>query len=432
MKSTIKKYIPESLLNIRRKILAKKSDRALKRLINEQAHMHKENLKRIQGKEKVKVAFFAIHSSVWKYDYLYRLMVEHPKFDPIIIVCPVVNYGMENMLQEMDKCYQMFRSRNYNVIRTYNIDTQEYLDVKKEINPDIIFYTNPYKGLIDDRYYITNFPNTLTCYAPYGYAISNNENMLFNLPFHNLLWKGFYETDIHKQLAEEFAINKGKNIEGTGYLLFDELDDIKLKIRNDNNIKKIIWAPHHTIEENAHFLGYSCFLKYSEIFLYLRDKYSNDIYWYFKPHPLLKVKLYNHPLWGKKKTDDYYNNWKQSAYSEINEDDYTQLFLESDAMIFDSISFIAEYYYTQKPSIFTIKDHTIERKFNTFGKMAFENIYKAYNKCDIENFINNVVLKGNDPKKNLRRDFFNNILNKKNVSKNILTSLELNIWQKND
>ena len=425
MKEIIKRCRPRTVINFMRNLCVRLYERYL---IYTQPRRHRKALQRLQGKDKIKVAFFAIHSSVWKYDYLYRLMVEHSKFDPIIIVCPVVNYGMENMLQEMEKCYNMFHSRHYNVIRTYNTETQKYLDIKKDINPDIIFYTNPYKGLIDDRYYITKFLDTLTCYAPYGYAISNNENILFNLLFHNLLWKGFYETDIHKQLAKEFSRNHGINIESTGYLLFDEFENKVIDNQNKQHrtTKIIIWAPHHTIEENTKVFGYSCFFNYCDILLNLRDKYRDSIYWYFKPHPLLKIKLYNHPSWGKQKTDDYYQKW-ESSYSEINENDYTRLFLESDAMILDSISFIAEYYYTQKPSLFTIKDETIVEKFNRFGKMAFENIYKAYNETDIEKFIENVIINENDYKIAYRKHFFDNVLNKDNVSLNILKILENSI-----
>lgn len=427
MKAIIKRYIPPIILNYLRELY-------IRYLIYTQPRRHRKALKRLQRKDKIKVAFFATHSSVWKYDYLYRLMVKHSRFEPIIIACPVVNYGMENMLQEMDKCYNMFHSRKYNVIRSYNVDTQEYLDVKTEINPDIIFYTNPYKGVIDDRYYISKFLDKLTCYAPYGYAMSNNENVLFNLPFHNLLWKVFYETDIHKELAQQYAINAGVNVVTSGYLLFDEFNFHKQQCKyiKSSNKKIIIWAPHHTIEDNSNTYGYSCFLEYSEIFINLRDEYKDIIYWIFKPHPILREKLYKHPLWGKTKTEQYYNNWNDSDYSEINEGDYTDIFLKSDAMILDSISFVAEYFYTKKPLLFTTKDETILNKFNRFGKEVFKHIYKSRKVEEIKEFIDNVVLRSQDPLYENRNQFYENVLFKKNVSKNILNILEIEIGLNNN
>ena len=430
MKNILKIFVPKYLLELRRSYIRKKQ----KRLFEEQARKHQETIKRLHGKQIIKVAFFATHSSVWKYDYLYRLMVKHPRFEPIIIVCPVVNYGMENMIREMDKSYQLFKSFNYNVVRAYDIKTKKYLDVKKGIAPDVIFYTNPYRGLIDDRYYIYNFSDTLTCYAPYGYAMSNNEDMLFNLPFHNLLWKAFYETDIHKELAQQYAINAGINVVTSGYLLFDEFDFYKQQYsyKKQDKRKIIIWAPHHTIEENSKVLGYSCFFNYYDVFLKLRDEYKDIIYWIFKPHPILREKLYKHPLWGKTKTEQYYNNWNDSDYSEINEGDYTDIFLKSDAMILDSISFVAEYFYTKKPLLFTTKDETILNKFNRFGKEVFKHIYKSRKVEEIKEFIDNVVLRGQDPLYENRNQFYENVLYKKNVSKNILNVLEIEIGLNNN
>ncbi|MDO4180705.1 MAG: hypothetical protein Q4D36_05385, partial [Bacteroidales bacterium] len=74
-------------------------------LIKSQPHKYAKILRKLKNKRRLKVAFFAIHESVWKYDSLYQLMATHPRFEPIIVVCPVVNYGMDNMLVEMDNCY---------------------------------------------------------------------------------------------------------------------------------------------------------------------------------------------------------------------------------------------------------------------------------------------------------------------------------------
>ena len=76
------------------------------------------------------------------------------------------------MVEEMERCYILFKTKGYNVIKSYNKEEENYLDVKKTCGPDIVFYTNPYKGLIDDRYYITNFLDCLTCYAPYCFRES--------------------------------------------------------------------------------------------------------------------------------------------------------------------------------------------------------------------------------------------------------------------
>ena len=72
----------------------------------------------------------------------------------------------------MEECYKYFFENNYNVISTYDKEHDTYLDAH-ELKPDIIFYTNPYRYLIDDRYYIDKFDDVLTCYVDYSLEIMN-------------------------------------------------------------------------------------------------------------------------------------------------------------------------------------------------------------------------------------------------------------------
>ena len=76
----------------------------------------------------------------------------------------------------------------------------------------------------------------------------------------------------------------------------------------------------------------------------------------FKPHPILKPKLYKHALWGKERTDAYYHCWETMENTQLEMSDYIDLFMTSDAMIFDSVSFMTEYLYTKKPALFLCRE----------------------------------------------------------------------------
>ena len=58
----------------------------------------------------VKVLFFALESSAWKYESVYRLMEQDPLFEPLVLVCPIVNHGGEYRLKKMRECYLYFKS----------------------------------------------------------------------------------------------------------------------------------------------------------------------------------------------------------------------------------------------------------------------------------------------------------------------------------
>ena len=86
-----------------------------------------------------------------------------------------------------------------------------------------------------------------------------------------------------------------------------------------------------------------------------------------------------------------------------NNQDYLETFANSDTMIHDCGSFTAEYLFTNKPCCYMLKNvDDIKRKFLPMGQKCLDNYYKAFNKNDILNFIDNVVIKGIDPMKNQR------------------------------
>lgn len=375
---------------------------------------HKRALKKIRGKNLIKVVFLVIHDSIWKYDLIYKLMAKDKRFVPLIVICPNVTTSERDMLHEMEKTYNTFKSKNYSVVKSLNEATCEWLDIRKQVEPDIVFFTNPYK-LTKDQYFITNFLDKLTCYSPYGVTHTYLNHMQYNQLFHNVLWKYFVETELHQNFARSFARNKGRNVKVTGYpgidYFFDRSyipkDEWKI---SDRRLKRIIWAPHHTLDDDKRFLlNYSNFLKFHDYFLKIAEVLKSQIQICFKPHPLLKQKLYSHKNWGREKTDEYYNKWANLLNGQLNESNYIDLFLTSDALIFDSGSFINEYLCVNKPSLFILRDKDIINRFNEFGRMAFECHYKGINENDIIKFIENLLF-GDDPLKEKRQIFVSKYL----------------------
>ena len=392
---------------------------------------HKKALKRVRGKGKIKVVFFALHASIWKYDKLYKRMLEHPNFEPLILVCPVVNYGKENMLQEMDNCYKMLQAKNYNVLRSFDVKTNIYVDVKKSLQPDIIFYTNPYGGLIDERYYITKFPDILTCYVPYSSMIIQSKTQ-FNKHLCNLLWKSFVENNYSLEMSKKHMPNKGQNVVVSGFPSLDELLDKSyqpINIWKHYQSIKVIWAPHHTIE-GTESINFSNFFQFAEFMVQLTQKYQDEIQIAFKPHPLLYVKLCK--IWGKEKTDIYYANWIDKPNVQFENGDYIDLFITSDAMIFDSCSFINEYLYTQKPSLFITND-VVKSQLNDYGLDAYECHQKACSEKDIIEFIESLINHKPDPmakQKQLYYEKYISMFDEKPASERIISEIYTTIYGK--
>lgn len=430
-------YKRQLIKRVRRYIVALRNGSKqgqIQRVIRTQSKLQQILTKELKKKKKYKVAFFVVHASVWKLDEVYRLMDADDQFEPILVIIPYTIYGEKQMLKDMDLAYNLFQKKGYKVVKTYDQATESWLDIRQEIQPDIIFYTNPHE-LTKPEYYIFHFPDILSCYVQYSFHITHLHEMQYNQLFHNLIWKAFYETEIHRSFAQQYATNKGQNVAITGYAGTDVFLDTKRKRVDpwkikDSGIKRIIWAPHHTIDDDKSFLSYSSFLSYADLMLELAKKYADKIQIAFKPHPILRPKLSDEKVWGQKRTDDYYHSWTLPPNTQLEESEYDDLFLTSDALIHDSASFMVEYLYLKKPVLYTLRDPQVTDRFNAFGKMAFEVHQHATNEHDIVSFIETSVLQEKDPKENVRQVFFNKYLspvNGQKASANIINEIKHSI-----
>lgn len=365
-------------------------------------------------------------------------MLKHPRFYPVILICPVVNLGDEMMKLEMKRCFDYFSSKNFNPISAYDLRNNRYLDVSKDLKPDMIFYTTPYFNQSDLRYFITRNLDVLGIYIPYGIANNKDLEYTYNLLFHNLVWRYYVESDMHRKYAIDNSKCHGRNVVVTGYPAIEELIDAHyIPLSNpwkvkDHYLKRIIWAPHHTIQPVGS-VSYSCFLAYAEFMIEMAIKYKDSVQFVFKPHPLLRNKLES--LWGKSSTAEYYDKWASMPNTELAEGEYIDLFLSSDAMIHDSGSFLAEYLYVNKPVMRTLNGVPIEDMYNSFALKCLDQYYFAYNKSDIEHFIQDVI-NDIDPLKEQRTKFVNDVLMPKgspsqNIINDILDSIDNQILYRN-
>jgi len=411
------------------KLLKKKKE--IKKHIKLARIKHKEALSKLKQKKPIRCVFLALFDSVWKYDNVYLLMEKDERFEPIILVCPIVNYGEGNMIERMDSCYNILFNKGYRVVKAYDRTNQKYIDIREDLHPDIIFYTSPYKNLIDNRYYIDSFEDILTVYVPYFYSSNCDYTLSYNMSLHNLVWRRYVESEYHKKCSNLYSKNHGKNVVATGFPGVDDFISPQCVptdewIDKNHQKKRIIWAPHHTIAPVG-LVYYSCFLKYKDFMLSMAKKYEDFIEIFFKPHPLLKNKLCE--FWGKEKTDEYYDIWRKGYNTRYIEGEYVDLFLTSDAMIHDSGSFIVEYLFVNKPVMRTSNGEELRSQFSPFGMACLEQHYIGNNDKDIEQFIQNVI-SSVDPLKDQRTQFVNDVLMPKggmpseNIINDIIDSIE--------
>ena len=414
------KQIIRSIINIRRTIIENY-------LIKTQPKRHQKALEIIRKKKKIKVFFFLINTDTWKYDSVFWVLNENPLFEPTLVICPFTTKGNDFLLNEFEKSISFCIKNGYKYIEGYNKATGISLDIKKVFKPDIVFFTNP-NALTSKEFLISNFRNTLTCYITYSFRISTYYSYEYNATLLNLVWINFCETTFHKELSTLYARNKGINTIVTGYPQFDNFGGGSKKViwkPQEKKKKKIIWAPHWTIEgfqNTSH--NWACFLDYADTFLLIAEDYKDEIQLAIKPHPFLRSILEGDNLWGIERTNQYFSKWEQLENCQIVVGDYVDLFIDSDALIHDSGGFMAEYLLLNKPLAYTLNDRDLEVGLNDFGKqlIKFHEIIK--NKKELDTFLINVINE-NDDLKIKKNDFVKNnfIIEGKKASQNIVNEI---------
>lgn len=353
--------------------------------------------------DKTRVVFLVIHENTWKADEVFQSMLSDDAFEPLILVVPYVTYtghdriSQRRTLEVQNNTFKYFQNKDYEVYAACD-ELGDILTPIETLNPDLVFFSCPYPETINE-FYRNVYKNYRCFYIPYFYMIYSwgNDSKFYSTSFFNAMWRVY----LPHQESHNRAVEMTKNHSGkwflSGYPSCERLYTKALKQNawhdSSKNKKKLIWAPHHSIYEDMQ-PNLGSFLFVAEHIKELARKYKDELHISFKPHPLLKAKLDDHPDWGMQRTDDYYAFWERSGFSQLDEGEYIDLFLGSDAMIHDSSSFIVEYLFLEKPVMYIDFKNKFSEHFNLMGIKAYESCLIAKSCEDIDAFIRDLLLGG--------------------------------------
>ena len=364
-------------------------------------------LRRLRGKDTIKVAFLVVLDSVFQFRKLFELMSGEDGFSTAIVVIPQTN-------REKSFCDKQYQTTLQNLKKEYadkvigvvhNGECQSLIG-----DYDICITANSYDGLTHKYYGIEYLSanGVPTICANYGFdggtVYAQTYFKMRNLAF---LWRYYAGTNwMRDGLVNSLKVLKFfSRVVIAGIPKMDYLPCIKKNVRER---KRILICPHHSIDEIkfANLINLSNFTRYYDLILKLPERYP-QIDWIFRPHPFLMETMIDCAGWTKEQADDYIAKFCSFANAEYKPNgDCFDMFVNSDAMIQDCSSFLAEYHLTGHPQCYVLKsvDH-IPTQFDWWGQELLGHTYKAYSEQDIIDFIDNVVIAGNDPMKEERMKF---------------------------
>lgn len=352
------------------------------------------NEEALKKKQIIKFGFVTYSSAIWNVDQLYRLLRENERFEADIIIAhrPVEKKFTE---KEYNDTLNYFRSMGYSTKEASEVEGKNY---------DIIFFLDPGE-LLERKVYLFQLPlKTIVLHTSYSFMLAGNTEKIGAWMYH-LVYKYYTDSMFYKIQVDNYKFSTN-NTEFLGFPKMDQYYLANFKKRTNKLI--IIYAPHHSVDykeyKSATFAeNYLAMLKFAQ-------KYSRETYWIYKPHPRLRDSSVLAGIFSDvKEYDQYEKQWDSLQNADVvTTGDYYPVFKESDCMITDSVSFLAEYQFTHKP-LLLLKSGSEE--YNDFGKSILKILYT----CDgndeqqIEKFIINCI-NGEDDMFNQRKAFFDNNL----------------------
>ena len=388
--------------------------------------------------EKIKVVFLTYSAAQWPAEEVYRFFEKDDSFEEYVVVAALMDRSRELRAESYFQTRDYFIKNGYNTIETYSIETDETKgwDEMGGI-PDILVHLSSWNESLSPKLWVWKLPlRCLNIYVPYGIALVNNQqgfymrDTIYNKDFSNIMWKIYTDSQPNKDAYSEYELLGGKNVENSGYVKMDSLIEgrefsasekcglwsIPGGEAKEKSYKKVIIAPHFSVYRQG-VLWLSTFHHNLWFLLYLAKKYQDCVSFVFKPHPNLKAAtVTNRVFESVEEYNRYLDMWDSLPNARVVEEgDYLNHFITSDGMIMDSGSFIGEYLYVQKPCLFLTRE---EQCFSELGQKCLDAYYKADGRAyeDIENFLQKVILTGNDPMADKRKRVFEEYLDYKRIN----------------
>ena len=377
------------------------------------------------------VVFLVTENAKWNVQSVYEALQESDAFEPLVLTFPgghVADTPVTELVASEASNRAFFEQRGMRVRCGYSA-TKGYLDLRG-MAPDVVFYEQPHQFLPDSLWVREVNQFALTCYVGYGIMVAGIQQLQFNRAFHHDMWRIFAETEQHKALFETYSLAGSGNVEVSGHPKLDVYLDpppaedgtIWSVPRGaavggtagggaeveQGTVKRVIWAPHFSIKNRG--IAFSTFHRYYKYFLDLARR-DERLDWIVKPHPWLRTACVKYGLMSAPEVEAYFHAWDDLPNARLYEEgDYFDLFKSSDAIILDSVSFVAEYMPTAKPMLFLVNREPPLVGFNEFGESLQAGLYKARSEADIDAFIEGALCGGEDPLAAKRQDLAGRLL----------------------
>lgn len=294
----------------------------------------------------IKIVFLVQEPGSWmKLRCIFESMLEDKRFAPVILAIPD-NIGNINM-----STYEyFFNMYGKCVINAYC--GNKWLPLK-ELEPDYVFYQQPYDNYLPTIYQSANVVRYVkTLYIPYGFVLWDEAK---SISMSKIFFRNLYCYFAESRLNMEYNIDRLKKSHrkgyqksvNIGYPIFEAFMKKKPMASSSGKPKTVLWTPRWSED-----VGGSNFFNFKDEVIKLPKEYP-DLKVIFRPHPMLVDHFIETNRITRVEADAYLQNFKVNEFLEYDTSkDYMQMFWDVDILLTDISSIIVEFFLTGKPIIY--------------------------------------------------------------------------------
>lgn len=363
-------------------------------------------LRKLTYKEElIKVGFIVQMPELWdKQESVFKLMLANKNFDPWLIIVPA--YDFENS-KISDYCEEKaffsnvaegkyILAKENNAWRDLSLDRFEY-----------IFYQRPYDHYLPSELQSDNISKKFKiCYIPYATPEIKNTG-LYPFKFFKNVYLGFMEDGVAADYNNKrFHIKKHFRFLNIGYPPFQKC----MSINYNSAHKTVLWTPRWSYDPE---IGGSHFFEYVD---QLSDYSWHNAQLIVRPHPMMWSNFLKEKRIDENGINEILAKWDKKGILVDKNSKIEDTFLNVDIMISDRSSVIPMFFLTGKPIIYCEFSSDYGSLFSTM----YPGLYIANDWDDVDKHLK-MLLSGEDPKKELRREIINNsFCQHKNACKSIV------------
>ena len=362
----------------------------------------------------IKVAFLGLYFEAWDaLDEIYRLMLEDPRFEPVVISLPRKLTGQLAYAGE-EKAHEFFESQGIEHLR-FNSGGQDSqnmagLEQLKLLEPDYVFVNYPWQRNYQPAMRFDQLVSfTRLAYVPYFSLVMVDEpddepgggqgdapvaTHLYTQRLHQLASLVFTQ---EKLVVYAYSLTE----RGNSYVHFTgspKIDNLRREAQQGKSSWplsegkfRVVWAPHHSY--SPHWYNFGVF---SKIYIQMLDfaTHNPNIEIVLRPHPFLWGTLTDRNVLTVEELSSWRASWDALPNTYVDEDgSYAELFLATDVLLTDGISFLGEYpLVTGKPTIFF--ENEGHWSFTAIGELAAATSIKVATFSELEDAISSARANG--------------------------------------